>query len=37
MFENVLCYICKDHYIEEWFEEEWLCDPCEIELFGKLG
>lgn len=29
MFENVVCVVCKDAFIFEWEESEWICDECE--------
>ena len=37
MYENVLCYVCKNNYIEKWDIDEWICDPCEIKMFGEIN
>lgn len=28
-YKDVLCVVCKDAYIDEWVEGEWICDECE--------
>jgi hypothetical protein len=28
-YKDVLCVVCKDAYIDEWVESEWICDECE--------
>lgn len=33
-FTNVLCVVCKDAFIDEWVESEWICDECEAVVRG---
>ena len=34
MYQDVFCVVCKDKYITEWVESEWICDECESAVTG---